>query len=513
MDDESKFWIDRKRWPDDAMGYVFLANAVHRLGKFLFPDDWDGSETYTDAPYQFWLVVNGTTWPIEPEEATKNQKVDVHRLLLKFRPEFKRDPDIKRGPFGPEVQAFTREEWGAGIEEAKRINAENASKLRRKHEVRRFIKEAVLDESLRFVLLPVRGGAFSKPQDRTWWNRKDHDNIFVWCQINPKQPLGIGVGGDDFQYVFVDETDLEHITSQELKTTKRASRRETLAYRQHRRRRDVLEMVRKGTMRPEEANQIAVDEGLEPFVVLPPPGLIALHDEILWSIEVCLAWIIWRDAGMARNFHELHRRISVTWQPILGLKDIIGFTPKRTPDVHLGHVTATAGPERAFEAKRALWRNLEAGKLSAVAFELSSGQVVQVPSFQWGYLEAAPFGAGSSTEFRLSQEAPASYKAVKLRRDDVLSNWPAASEVDQNVEVITSSIPNQKGNAQRRSKRLVAQRTIGRLFPDGVPSASEMSDAHLAHMVAKAMKEEKVKNPLLEEPPSRETILRAAGRK
>ncbi|MBX4898593.1 hypothetical protein [Rhizobium bangladeshense] len=193
------------------MGYVFLANAVHRIGKFLFPNDWDGSETYTPAPYRLWHVVGGTTWPIEPDEATMNQKLEVHGLLQKFRPEFKRDPDIKRGPFGPQMQAFTREEWRAGIEEAERINAENAPKLARKTEIRRFIKRAILDGRLTFVLRPKRGGAFSQPQDRSWWNVEDYDRIFYWCQMNPQDSTGIGVGGESFQYVFVGETELNAI--------------------------------------------------------------------------------------------------------------------------------------------------------------------------------------------------------------------------------------------------------------------------------------------------------------
>lgn len=65
----------------------------------------------------------------------------------------------------------------------------------------------------------------------------------------------------------------------------------------------------------------------------------------------------------------------------------------------------------------------------------------------------------------------------------------------------------------RRSKRLVVKQFIDRLFPDGVPDVSIMSDTHFVNQVAKAMETARKENPILEKAPSRETILRAAGRK
>jgi|GEM_PF-3733674 len=78
------------------------------------------------------------------------------------------------------------------------------------------------------------------------------------------------------------------------------------------------------------------------------------------------------------------------------------------------------------------------------------------------------------------------------------------------VEFFEQKVPSEQ---TRRSKRLVVKKFIHRLFPDGVPDVSAMSDTHFVNLVAKAMEQARKEDPLLEKAPSRETILRAAGRK
>jgi hypothetical protein len=38
------FWRDPSRWPRDTASHVFLARAVHEMGKSLFSAEWTGGE-------------------------------------------------------------------------------------------------------------------------------------------------------------------------------------------------------------------------------------------------------------------------------------------------------------------------------------------------------------------------------------------------------------------------------------------------------------------------------------
>ncbi|MGO4135007.1 hypothetical protein ACEQ6A_10645 [Rhizobium brockwellii] len=195
------------------MGNIFLGNAVDRVGRFLSPDEWDGTENVSPDLYALKSTINGFDFPLSSLDAKPWQRRLIHELVASRRPEFGRQYTIHYGATGEVMPKFSNDEWAAGIQEAKKIDAEREPKLQRREASRRFIKKAILDGRLSFVLLPKRGGAFSPPQDRSWWNVKDHDRIFYWCQMNPQDPTGNGVGGDSFRYVFVDESELNAITA------------------------------------------------------------------------------------------------------------------------------------------------------------------------------------------------------------------------------------------------------------------------------------------------------------
>lgn len=304
------------------MGYVFLGNALNRVGKFLFPSEWDGSETRTSAPYVFWKVFNGENWRIAASEATKNQEVDIHRLLAARRPEFGRSSTIERGPFGPVVPDFSAEEWNAGIDEAERVNAERQPKLKRKAEAQLFIKSAILREALRYVLLPLKGGRFSEPQDRAWWNVRDHDRLFYWCQMNPKDPTGIGVGGDFFQHIFVDEKGLDELLSPSAQAvTPEVNRAE------------LLERARIGEITPEYAEITARANGLGTLSHTPDPVEYDPRKVALWSYEMTVAWIIWRRDDHVRGYWKEYLENLISWDSGPQLQSIDG---KRT--LRSGHV-------------------------------------------------------------------------------------------------------------------------------------------------------------------------------
>jgi hypothetical protein len=53
IDERIKFWSNPARWPGDPPGYVFLARAVHEVGKTVYGEEWTGGETVAREPYNF----------------------------------------------------------------------------------------------------------------------------------------------------------------------------------------------------------------------------------------------------------------------------------------------------------------------------------------------------------------------------------------------------------------------------------------------------------------------------
>lgn len=205
------FWVLKAGWPDDAYGYVFLGRAVNLVGAHLFTDAWTGGEPCTPARLGFWREFNGVALPTYPKGRnvmSNTDKETAHRLLVRHRPEFKRDPIIHYGHFGPNIADFSREEWLAAVELAKEENKMRDEAHRRRGAAFDLLKEAMRDGELPFALLPTRGGKFFENCDKTWWNTSDVSRRFYMCQMNPDDPFGIGVAGDRYMHIFVRGSDL-----------------------------------------------------------------------------------------------------------------------------------------------------------------------------------------------------------------------------------------------------------------------------------------------------------------
>ncbi|WP_157700382.1 hypothetical protein [Rhizobium etli] len=102
---------------------------------------------------------------------------------------------------------LTDQSWEAGVEVAKRENERRQAALDRYDGAQKFLKEAMRDGKLKFVLLPLRGGQFSQPMPANWWNVKDASNRFFNCKMDPQQPFSAYVGGDRLIFVNGEELD------------------------------------------------------------------------------------------------------------------------------------------------------------------------------------------------------------------------------------------------------------------------------------------------------------------
>lgn len=82
---QSSWWIENNSWwPRDSQDWVFLARAVHEIGRAKYPSEWTGEEPMT------WANPSHATQapvPEEPGEASYRQVQDAHQVLKEQQPE------------------------------------------------------------------------------------------------------------------------------------------------------------------------------------------------------------------------------------------------------------------------------------------------------------------------------------------------------------------------------------------------------------------------------------------
>ncbi|MBX5008768.1 hypothetical protein HJB67_02030 [Rhizobium lentis] len=241
-----KFWANEGDWFDDAYGYVFLARALKAVGKALYPVEWTGTEPLTREPLSDLWFVAGERKFLQPRSSVSRSSVaEVRRLLSIHAPEklveeqANTSPDIQPlrtarsnmslvggiasiGPMpvnGMPRMELTDQSWRDGVEVAARENERRQAALDRYAGAQKFLKEAIRDGKLKFVLLPLRGGRpFSPPMPAEWWHVKDVSNRFYNCTMDPERPVSPNVGGD--RWIFVDGGELDALLKAAAPLTK-----------------------------------------------------------------------------------------------------------------------------------------------------------------------------------------------------------------------------------------------------------------------------------------------------
>ncbi|WET74097.1 hypothetical protein [Rhizobium croatiense] len=219
-----KFWANEGDWFDDAYGYVFLARALKAAGQALYPAEWTGREPLTPEPLlDLWLDIGGMKLLQTPDMVRQSTRDEVRRLLSIHAPEkldiqesWERQPaplrtvrDAWKDTTEQRLKSnFTSQSWKDGADVVKLENERRQAALDRYAATQKFLKEAIRDGKLKFVLLPLRGGRpFSPPMPAEWWHVKDASNRFYNCRMDPERPVSPNVGGD--RWIFVDGEELD----------------------------------------------------------------------------------------------------------------------------------------------------------------------------------------------------------------------------------------------------------------------------------------------------------------
>lgn len=202
----SFFWGYPNKWPGDSAGYVFLARAVHRLGREIFGAEWIGDEPATP--------------PLPPLEYF-GRGVSTNQLMFSILERFGGaryqaikpvDGDEKPSTYGiwplsPGPTAEHRELFQE-IYEARRDEA-HARELRLV-KVRQTIERACRDGKLRTFVRPIEGGQ-PVPLDPVVWNTERTYARWCECKMDPNDPFGLGSTSARHWWVFLEEEGLSKL--------------------------------------------------------------------------------------------------------------------------------------------------------------------------------------------------------------------------------------------------------------------------------------------------------------
>jgi hypothetical protein len=206
------FWARPDAWPLDPDGYVFLARAVEEIGRAMFGQDWTGKEVTTEHVRSL------------PDQAqgTVGDASYAHDVLMKLPKYSKQLPSAKTvlppslnsvlsRPAGLalfQVDSFTTEQWSAAQAAVRRQQKERAPALQRLSQVQlNIVKRCESGELISAIRSRAGGDMREVPRD--WWNTESWHNRFTMCQLNPEQPFGIGVAGDNYCWIFFTRESLD----------------------------------------------------------------------------------------------------------------------------------------------------------------------------------------------------------------------------------------------------------------------------------------------------------------
>src|SRR5258708_3632623 len=228
MSDRSSFWKNHTQWPNDSEDYLFLARALDRLGRSMFPGTWTGTELGTET-FKFADYV-GCDDRFANNLLAEHQ-LDSGRQIIHAR----QGSNVLKGergegdPTGSAVTdlidaiqrnhglnvALSQGEMATALEIARKIDAQNATTIQRAVSVRASF--AMLAHEGRLTTAYRSLATTSDVQiPPVWWDTDKTELRFYCGQLNPKNPFGDErVGG---AWIFVCRKSLEQVTSMDSRS-------------------------------------------------------------------------------------------------------------------------------------------------------------------------------------------------------------------------------------------------------------------------------------------------------
>lgn len=223
MSDRSTFWKNDTQWPNDSESYLFLARALNRLGKSIFPSSWTGTEFATET-FKFADYI----WH-DPRFAN-NLLAEHHPNSGRHIIHAPQPSNIVRGKWGegdPTGSAIadmigaiqrdqeldvilSKDEMGVARTIAEKIDAQNEAIVHRAEKAKadfvRLSREGRVATAYRSL-----GTNIDVPIPPVWWDTEVVEFRFYCGQLNPMLPFGKErVGG---AWIFVSRTSVDWLTA------------------------------------------------------------------------------------------------------------------------------------------------------------------------------------------------------------------------------------------------------------------------------------------------------------
>jgi len=245
-----------------------------------------------------------------------------------------------------------------------------------------------------------------------------------------------------------------------------------------------LECARRGLAKPSEIEAALKAKGFPPLASTPDPEKFDPMAEVWWTMGMAAAWIIWRTPHAVRLLWPDYRREVRVWvgpqdNPVFAYKQtgsgdetfrietvngyalekpivlpLIGaFLRSTLSDAEEGTPLIVGA-----EARRELWRKLEAGQLVAEGIRKGESARAPIRDAEWidlddHYQPDWPVDAIGA----LMEQSPR-YLAVRVRRAQVIKLWPALKSVAAPLRP-----PKPLG------RRDAICQAFGDLWPEGLP--------------------------------------------
>jgi hypothetical protein len=217
MDEPYKFWSDENRWPRDTSQNTFLCRAVKLVGRAVYPESWTDKEASIKPSLKL---------PRFAYLLREGDRYSVYTRLRFARPDLKL-PELTGRHFFPKPD-FTDEQWRAAINIYEEDYNKTDPHVRRFYSAKFKLFEALANGQVVSCLRAKPGGDFSSPCPVSWWNTERWDNRFFCGQMDPKNPFTNAVGGESFQWVFVETASLKVFLDQLEVEVEPSSNRSTI---------------------------------------------------------------------------------------------------------------------------------------------------------------------------------------------------------------------------------------------------------------------------------------------
>lgn len=200
MDDQQRLRGNQDDWPKDRDGKTFLLRAILEVGAAVFPDSWTGQEFWT-APSlgfgeQYVHTFSDGKRALKIPRSHEDKVNQITYLLL--------------GKDLAGAQHVTEKERAAAFELSEQGRMDFFEILSRCDGAMNILVDALADGKISSFLRPVQGGSFSNALNPDLWNSEVVvDTRFCYGQMHMNNPFGRGLAGDGYQYIYLEEIELQ----------------------------------------------------------------------------------------------------------------------------------------------------------------------------------------------------------------------------------------------------------------------------------------------------------------